>query len=38
MTAKDFNSQAKLMLNNRKLMAEWAKIVSETTGIADYAE
>lgn len=38
MTAKDFNSQAQLMLNNGKLMAEWAKIVTETTGIADYAE
>lgn len=38
MTAKDFNSQAQLMLNNSELMAEWAKIVSETTGVADYAE
>ena len=38
MTAKDFNSQAKLILNNEKLMAEWAKIVSETTAVADYAE
>lgn len=38
MTAKDFNSQAQLMLNNEKLMAEWAKIVSETTAVADYAE
>ena len=38
MTAKDFNSQAQLMLNNGKLMAEWAKIVTETTGVADYAE
>lgn len=38
MTAKDFNSQAQLMLNNGKLMAEWAKTVTETTGVADYAE
>lgn len=38
MTAKDFNSQAQLMLNNQNLMAEWAKIVTETTGVADYAE
>lgn len=38
MTAQDFNSQAKLMLDNEKLMAEWAKIVSETTSITDYAE
>lgn len=38
MTAKDFNSQAQLMLNNGKLMEEWAKIVSETTAVADYAE
>lgn len=38
MTAKDFNSQAQLMLNNGKLMAEWAKIVAETTAVADYAE
>lgn len=38
MTAKDFNSQAKLILNNEKLMAEWAKIVAETTAVADYAE
>ena len=38
MTAKDFKSQAKLMLNNEKLMAEWAKIVTETTAVADYAE
>lgn len=37
-TAKDFNSQAQLMLNNGKLMAEWAKIVTETTAVADYAE
>lgn len=38
MTAKDFNSQAQLMLNNQNLMVEWAKIVTETTGVADYAE
>lgn len=38
MTAKDFKSQAKLILNNEKLMAEWAKIVTETTAVADYAE
>lgn len=38
MTAKDFNSQAQLMLNNQNLMVEWAKIVAETTGVADYAE
>ena len=38
MTAKDFKSQAKLILNNEKLMAEWAKIVAETTAVADYAE
>lgn len=38
MTAKDFNSQAQLMLNNQNLMAEWAKIVTETTGVSDYAE
>ena len=38
MTAKDFNSQAQLMLNNEKLMAEWGKIVAETTAVADYAE
>ena len=38
MTAKDFNSQAQLMLNNEKLMAEWTKIVAETTAVADYAE
>lgn len=38
MTAKDFNSQAKLILNNEKLMAEWGKIVAETTAVADYAE
>lgn len=38
MTAKDFNSQAKLILNNEKLMAEWGKIIAETTAVADYAE
>ena len=38
MTAKDFNSQAQLMLSNQNLMVEWAKIVTETTGVADYAE